>query len=215
MMYEELSTLISHLSVYSLALPAAVGLLRYFLLSKVQKVLWLLVLLSILIDIVADQLRHAGPYQTLVFYLFTIIEFTILTYVFTQALVPFIARKYLLGVLLFFLLFVFSDMMWLSGIEQFNSYSTAVEGLLIICFTLTYFYKTLQELQIKYLEREPQFWISTGVLLYFSSSLFIFLFTNYVNSSLISLYIIWGIHGIFSILLNVLYSIALWVTPQP
>jgi hypothetical protein len=214
-MISEISTLIADLSVYSLALPAVMGLLRYFRLSNVQKAIWAVVLLSVLIDLIARQLRHAGDPQTLVYYLFTLCEFSLFTYLFAQALVPFIKRRLLLGLLFFFLLFVLIDMIWLSGLEQFNSYSTAVEGLLVIFLTLCYFYKTLRELRIKYLEREPVFWVSTGVLLYYSSNLFIFLFTNFINSSLEALYIIWGIHGIFSILLNILYAIALWVTPQP
>lgn len=214
-MEKSLATFITDVSMYSVALPAIAGLLQYYRLKDVGKVLLVLVFLSISTEIVARWLRYDAPSQNLVYYLFTTLEFSLLTYVFAQGLKSFFKPAFFWGIATFFLLFVLTDMIWISGIAQFNSYSTAIEGLILIFLSLCWFYKTLQELKIKHLEREPLFWISTGILLYFSSNLFIFLFTNYVNSSNRALFIIWGIHGIFSILLNIFYTIALWVKPSP
>ncbi|MCB0628320.1 MAG: hypothetical protein R2824_14660 [Saprospiraceae bacterium] len=214
-MIKELSIYLSDISMYSIVLPAIAGLILFNRMSKVQRVIWLLVLLSVLTEVIARWVRNTDEFQNLVYYIFTLCEFILLSYIFMQTLVPFFRRAFLLTLIIFFCLFVIVDMVWLSGLAAFNSYSTAVEGLLIIFLILCYFYKTLQELRIKYLEREPLFWVSTGVLLYFSSNLFIFLFTNYINSSTRALFIIWGIHAIFGILLNVLYTLALWVTPKP
>lgn len=214
-MEERLSYFISDLSMYSVALPAVIGLALYYRLQQIQKVILLLVLLSVSTEVVAHWVKLQNGNQNLVYYLFTALEYMLLTYIFAQGIQPFFKNVFFKRAAIFFLLFVIADMIWISGINQFNSYSTAVEGLIVIFFSLSFFYKTLEELKIEYLEREPVFWISTGVLLYFSSSLFIFLFTNYVQSSNRALFIIWGIHGIFSILLNISYSIALWVKPNP
>lgn len=214
-MEEKLSDFIAYLSMYSIALPLTVGLVLYHRLQHIQKVILLLVLLSVSTEIIAHLVRYQGNIQNLIYSLFTVLEYMLLAYVFAQGVKPFLKQPFFWKITTSFLLFVIVDMIWISGIEQFNSYSTAIEGLVLILFSLIFFYKTLQDLKIKHLEREPLFWISTGVLLYFSSSLFIFLFTNYVNSSNRALFIIWGIHGIFSILLNISYSIALWVKPNP
>lgn len=213
-MEENLAIFITDVSVYSVTLPILVGIFRYYDLKDVQKVILLLVLLSVSAEVAAKWLGDEGGIQTLVYYLFTILEFGLLTYVFAEGIKPFLKYNFFWGVAISFLFFVLTDMIWISGISQFNSYSTAIEGLILIFFALIFFYKTLHELKIRFLEREPLFWISAGVLLYFSSSLFIFLFSNYVNSSTTALFIIWGIHGIFSILLNVFYSTALWVRPN-
>lgn len=214
-MEESISWLISDISKYSVALPAIAGLIRYNRLQRVQQAAFILILLSILVEVAAHWIIRQDWNHFLVYHIFTILEFGLLTYIFAQGLVPFLKLNFFRGIVLFFLLFIISDMIWISGIAQFNSYSTAIEGLILIFLSLSWFYKTLQELKIKHLEREPLFWISTGILLYFSSNLFIFLFTNYVNSSNRALFIIWGIHGIFSILLNIFYSFALWVKPNP
>lgn len=214
-MEEELAWLITNVSKYSVALPALIGVFVYFRLENTQKVILLLVLISVLSEVSAHILGFTGAGQTVVYYLFTCFEFGLLTYVFAHGIRPFFKPSFFVTIAFFLLFFTVLDMFWISGIAQFNSYSTAVEGLILIFFSLTFFYKTLHELKIRYLEREPLFWISTGVLLYFSSSLFIFLFTNYVNSSTAALFLIWSVHGIFSILLNVFYSTALWVKPNP
>ncbi len=213
-MEEELAWLITNVSKYSVALPALIGVFVFFRLENTQKVILLLVLISVLSEASAHILGFTGAGQTVVYYLFTCFEFGLLTYVFAEGIKPFFRPIFFLAIALFFLIFILIDMIWISGIAQFNSYSTAIEGLILIFFALIFFYKTLHELKIRFLEREPLFWISAGVLLYFSSSLFIFLFSNYVNSSTTALFIIWGIHGIFSILLNVFYSTALWVRPN-
>ncbi len=214
-MEEKLAWLITDLSKYSLIVPTLIGIVRHAWLQKIPRVIFLLVLLSLSTEIAAHLTVHQGGNQSLVYWIFTFIEFGLISYIFAKAIIPFLPPSFFWGMSTFFLLFLIIDMIWISRIDQFNNYSTAVESLIIIFFVLLFFYKTLKELKIKYLEREPIFWFSTGSLLYFSSSLFIFLFTNYVNSSTRALFIIWGIHGIFSILLNLFYSIALWVKPVP
>ncbi|MEN0004592.1 MAG: hypothetical protein AAF798_10620 [Bacteroidota bacterium] len=210
-MEQKIAEFITDLVLYSGILPALVGLFNTRQLRNNQKAILLLVLLSIATEVAVYWIAYNSGLHNIVFYLFTIAEFTLLAYVFTQNWERNDKTKVAWIAIIFFTLFVLLDMLYLSGIEQFNSYSTSVEALLLIGFALSFFYITLRELKIKYLEREPLFWISTGVLLYFASSLFIFLFTNTVNASMEALFIIWGIHGIFRILLNIFYSIALWI----
>lgn len=201
--------------MYTVAIPAIVGLLRYRALIQQQRAILLLVWLSAFTEGVARWLAYQSWNQTPVYLSFTIMEFLLLTFAFSQGLQPMVSKRTLGGIVLGFLLFLGVDMIWLSGMTNFNSYSTAVEGLILISFCLLFFYKTLTELKIEHLEREPLFWISAGVMLYFASNLFIFLFTNYVKASRMTLFVMWGIHGIFGILLNLFYSIALWVKPKP
>lgn len=208
---EELSWFISNLSIYSISLPAVVGLLFYHRLEKMQKAIFLLILLSLITDASAHWIIHNGGNHQYIYRVFTIAEFTILTFVFAQNISPFLPIRLFQIIGLTFFAFALVDLLWITDIEQFNSYLTAIEGILMIFYALIFFYKTLNELKIKELEKSPMVWLGIGVLLYFSSSLFIFLFTNYVESSNNTLFIIWGIHGIFSIILNIIYAIILWI----
>lgn len=52
-------------------------------------------------------------------------------------------------------------------------YSTTVEGLLMLLWILLYFYNTIRTLKIPNLLAYPFFWICSGLLIYYSSFLFI------------------------------------------
>jgi hypothetical protein len=152
-------------------------------------------------------------YQQVIYHIFTLLEFFLLNQIFARTLTPLLSKLFFNSSLIFMFLVELADLLWLSSLQQFNGFATAIESLFLIFFSLCYFYKTMQELKVKHLEREPMVFISIGLLLYFSSSLFIFLFTNYVDAENGTLFLIWGIHGIFSIILNILYAIALWLQP--
>ncbi|MCI1189112.1 hypothetical protein MON38_16940 [Hymenobacter sp. DH14] len=79
-----------------------------------------------------------------------------------------------------------------------------------------YFRKLLNELRVPSLAQEPMFWVSTGVLLYGLSKLFISLFSNYMlehYSRQLSL-MVWTIHGLLTIVLYLCYLRAIWLRPQ-
>lgn len=216
-MEEKLAEWITDLSIYMMALPIMIGLARLKSLHKEQKAILVLVVLAAFVEVLSDTMRyqHQKDYQYVVFYGYTVIEYLILSSLFSRYVKALFHTSFLVVANILFFLTVCLDIGWWSGINQFNGYSTAIESLLVIFFVVSYFLKTLQEMQTKHLEREPLFWISTGLLLYFASSLFIFLFTNYVVTSDRILFIIWGIHGIFNALLHVFYCIALWMKPNP
>ena len=209
---------ISYSIVYVAALfsivPFLLGLIKWRQHDAVQRPLFVIVTLSMIADAVSHIGRKIEYFQPIVFYTFTLIEFGILLYIFRIYLVQFLPLRWFRIVVVLFIGFAAADMIWLSGFDQFNTYSTAVESLILIALCLIFFYKILKELSIEHLEQAPIFWISTATLLYFSSSLFIFLFTNNVKSSYDTLYILWGVHGIFTILRNIFYSIALWLKAE-
>lgn len=214
-MDENVSWFVSYLSLYSTGLPLLLGIFLWNRLQWAQKLIAVLALCSISTDIISHWLVRNTDHQQVVYHLYTIVQFTILVYIYSRALKPLFSDVFFRYVFLFFLLFAFVDAVWLSSIYSFNSYSSGLESLILIFCVLTFFYKTLLELKIKNLIKDPLIWISIGVLLYFSVSLFIFLFTNYINNSEDALFIIWGIHAIFNVILNLFFAFAIWLTQPP
>ncbi|WP_439558835.1 hypothetical protein [Dyadobacter sp.] len=64
---------------------------------------------------------------------------------------------------------------WLSDMHNHRMvlYSTTVESLLMLFWVLLYFYKTIRALKIPNLLIYPFFWVCSGLLIYYSSFLFI------------------------------------------
>jgi len=58
-------------------------------------------------------------------------------------------------------------------------YSTTVECLLMICWIMVYFYETIRSLKIPNLLSYPFFWLCSGMLIYYSSIVFLTPFFHY------------------------------------
>jgi len=203
------------LSVLSALIPFVFGIISYrkHKLVLVQQLIFILVVITLLTESVVLFLSYFGINNLPIFHLFTIAQFSIYILIMRKGCKPFLSRSFFHGIFFLFIIFALLDAFWLNNLYSFNNYSRPVASLFLIFFALCFFYKTLKELKIQSLEREPLFWLSMGMLIYFSCSLFVFLFTNYVKTSNEALFTIWNINAIFNIILNLSYAVALWVKP--
>ncbi|MVN78096.1 hypothetical protein GO988_17335 [Hymenobacter sp. HMF4947] len=102
-----------------------------------------------------------------------------------------------------------------NNVMLFRPGQQIVQSVLILGLVGLYFRKLLQELTITRLEREPMFWVSTGLMIYFMGYLQIALFSNYLLRYSDQLNMnIWGLHSLLFMLLYCCYSIALWMRPE-
>ncbi|GGH54090.1 hypothetical protein ACN9ML_23085 [Dyadobacter endophyticus] len=88
----------------------------------------------------------------------------------------------------------------------------SIESVVVILLALSYFFKVFQELKVQNLLVEPFFWVSAGLLLFFSGNFLIFIFMNFIllySKNLNDQ--IWVIHALMNYMLYITYSIALWV----
>ncbi|WP_353722485.1 hypothetical protein [Dyadobacter sp. 676] len=88
----------------------------------------------------------------------------------------------------------------------------SIESVIVIFLALAYFYKVFQELKVQNLLLEPFFWVSAGLLLFFSGNFLIFIFMNFIllySKNLNDQ--IWVIHALMNYMLYITYAIALWV----
>lgn len=104
------------------------------------------------------------------------------------------------------------NIFWGDGIWGYPSYIHALEALLLIGCSLHWFAQLLREKKVKNPIRTFGFWTSTGVLIYFSGNLVLFFFSTFVAQQSGPVFdAIWGVHAILSILLYLIYTVAvLW-----
>lgn len=102
------------------------------------------------------------------------------------------------------------------GLHWFRPGQQVLQSLLVLGMVALYFRKLLNELRVRSLEREPMFWVSTGLVIYFLGYLQIALFSNYLLSHYSAQFNInvWGIQVLLSIVLHSCYIMALWIRPQ-
>jgi hypothetical protein len=148
--------------------------------------------------------------------MYVVLEMVILTFIYRDNLKDILSHKVIETTLLVFSIFAVWNMYNIQGFYEINSYSRTLESVLMIIFSLMYFYKIMQKLESDNLVKEPMFWLNAGVLLYFSANVFIFVFSSFVSKYSKDLnVIIWAIHAVFYAIFFIMLSTALWAVPQP
>lgn len=84
-------------------------------------------------------------------------------------------KKLLKTLLMLLTVFIFLFMAFVEDRKQLNSYSYGIVSLLITFFCFGYYAKLLNNPDTTVIYKVPEFWIVTGILLYYSLCMFIFL----------------------------------------
>ena len=114
-----------------------------------------------------------------------------------------------------FLAYVLFDSFATPTLKVYRPGQQVMQGLLVLLFVGLYFSKLMNELRVQQLKREPMFWVSAGLFLYFTGYLLIALFSNVLLQYSLSLSkSIWAIHSVLFIVLYVCYCVALWLSPK-
>ena len=192
-----------------------VGAVRFKRLDPALRYLAILVFFEIFIEVLS---RAVGARQGSNLFLLpvdTLVEFGLLAGTYRRALWPSAVSRGLPAVVAIFSLASLLSYAGPANLLQFNSLQRLAESLLVLGLVLLYFYKVIRELVIVHLEREPMFWVSVGLLLYFAGNVFIFVSSNYVirQSTALSMRL-WNIHAVLYMVLYGLYAWALWISPS-
>jgi hypothetical protein len=94
----------------------------------------------------------------------------------------------------------------------FNSYTVAINDVIVIGYCVTYFHRLLVDLPAQHLQRLPMFWMSAAFLMQTAGALFLYLFTPYLTKFFFDdVLIYWSFHNILTIFQEILIIIGLAV----
>lgn len=192
-------------------LPTLIGVKNYRYHQRDLRALTVFLLLSTLTEIGAIALFANGKNNFPLLHLFTLIEFALLSYIYSEQVQRIIPRKVIFGVAVAFTLFSIANSLFIQSVYAFNTYARGVEFLLILLYALLHMY-LLSNREEGALTQMPMFWFTLGVLLYYASSFFVVLMVNMV---LPQQQFVWAIHNIFLLLHYLIFAKALWIRQQP
>jgi hypothetical protein len=196
-----LSTLISILTlIYGIICS------KYF--STELKYLLLLIFISVVSDVISYLFSKNGLNNSLVVNLYSIIEVLLYLKIYS---VNFKSGKFKIFPIV--VLFVLSTII---GVELFKGQLIALpsvalminSSISIMLLSILWFYRIFKNSEFSNLLKEPFFWINSSSLVYFSSSFFIFLFSNYLSS--INAVSLWVLHNTLHIIYFVIIIIGFW-----
>jgi len=96
-----------------------------------------------------------------------------------------------------------------SNKEGFDSVTASVESISLISLSLVYFYEQISKPQSTFIYSSPNFWIVIALMVYMSSTLFLFIISNNLSVKEMKKY--WAINNISGIIANIIFCIAFLV----
>lgn len=138
------------------------------------------------------------------------LEFFFIAVLYLYQFKRFFKRKWIVLVISLFMLFCLINPLFIQGINAYSQVRS-FSSIVLILFSIFYFYKVMIEAKISKLSSEPMIWVNTAVLLYFSSSLFYnVLFTLVLDYSREFSKLTTWCFGVFTIVFYLLIAIGFW-----
>lgn len=89
-------------------------------------------------------------------------------------------RKIIIGLNVVFLLSAVIVSLWIQPLKIFPTYAVTIGSVIIVIFSLGHYYQICKSSSTIRLEKDPSFWLSTGILLGFGGTLLLRSATNYL-----------------------------------
>ncbi len=180
-----------------LLIPAVTGIVYRRFFTASLHYLWFYFILTFIFNVITKIMAQLGMANLLVFHVYTLIEFLLLMRFFFL-----LFENHKIKLFIRFLLFLFPAYCivvyaFFQDARVFNTYTKPVEALSFISLCLLYWWQqTKIENDISW-AKIPLNWIISGILLYFSSAFFLFIFSNLLatHASLATNTLIWNIHA--------------------
>lgn len=209
-------TILSNLTLISsgsILLPLIIALSRYKRLDLTQKLLTFLVIVCVATELTANIMWFSRMRNLHIYQIFSVLNFNFILTIFWLNLgVKW--KKPLIRFQILFTVFAILNTVYLQDFFSFNSNVTTSSSLIFIALSIIYFSKLLKEVKYSKLEKNPMFWIVSGVIMYYSGTLILFLLGTVFEATEVAREVAlaaWGLNSIFNMMINTFYSLALWV----
>ncbi len=111
---------------------------------------------------------------------FTLIEFSVYAWYYRRIIHLQRIRKAIRVFQILFPVFWFVTVFFVFGFKAWNSYVIITGAFFTMCFVLAYYYQLLASDDVVDISRHPEFWIATGMLIFYSCQVPYFGMLNYL-----------------------------------
>ena len=171
-----------------------------------MKILLVLVSLSLLFGILLYPIHAIWGSNLYVFHFFTLLEYSLLTFIFSKwQKIEWFKKALRISILIFAVIWILSKL-WIEDFSSTDNYTSSIANTLLVGISAYTMLSLLQD-NIETLFMEHRFWISSGVLIYYGGSLFTIALSNALQSiTKTEATVMWGIHNVLFIAANLCYT---------
>lgn len=191
-------------------LPLAMALFFYHKLGRPEKIVAAYLLIGGIFNAAGRYLADRRMSNLWLQHVFTCLEILLVCFCFREILSDRRARQWLPVVSIVFAAGAALNSLFVQQLSVHNSYARSAAALLIValCF---YFFKTKLGSAFRW-SREASFWFVTGFLVYFASSLFLFIMSNQTFGMMSNQQArtLWNIHATMVLIMYLLFTAGFW-----
>lgn len=182
------------------------------------KVLGVYAFVTLLLELLAIGLAKNGMHNLFVLHLFTLLELIFFALFFKPLLkVPTLLVKHYDKLIFVLVALIIANSLFIQPLTVLNSYSETVENIVLIVLSIMLFSNLYLKLDPEIAPyRKPIIWVNSGLLLYLSGSLFIFMFGEYMilgdyilQHSVTNQVIVWFINVILNLIFKIFMLVAI------
>jgi len=201
--------LFNYLSFASVLLPIIAAIINYRHLTPILKLAAILFTVAFLVDFLSylyylGYIKLSNNNNQPFFHLSIIINIIFYSIIYYRSFYKNQLKKFtlILGILALSLVLFFTikDSIW-----KYPSWGNTVLCIYMIIVSLLYFYQILDQQEFIHVEEQPLFWISSGVLIYSSFNIFLYMLYDKLKDPMTS----YTIHRITDIITNLLFATGL------
>ena len=176
------------------------------------RVLFFHLLFAAVLQAVAYYLWKNSKNNLYLLHFYTVEELVMLTVFYSYLLTGLLNKRIFIVIIALFIICAILNALYLQPLTTHNTYMRSLESLIIIIWTILYFYVRLGEDPDKQQKKDAGLLvINSGFLIYFTTSLLLFSLSNLIDAKNKEIRIsLWSIHALVSIIMYILIAIGLW-----
>lgn len=214
-MFDSIASLFSFLIKTFLAISVLIWLIRYRQLPSALQVLGCFLAIDLAIELLAGYLSSKRTNNLPLLHLLTFCEFIFFSFFYYHLIRTLSLHKRQFFVFISLVVaFLVVNSAFIQSIYSFNSIAKGLVHLILIIYAIWYFYQ-LSSLgpDDANTAGRPLRLINSAVLLYYSGSLFIFMFTNFIQANDLRMHRgFWAFNAGLNVVFQLLVLIGLWLT---
>lgn len=202
-----------HLAVIILGISVLLCSLKFIKLSTPYKRLFYFLILNFSAEVASRIIvfQFPGVNNLPLLHLYTLGEFILLSWFFKSLIKKpkILQSRFWLFMVIGSILIVLNSLFY-QNIYEFNSLAKACVQIIIITYSVLYFYNLTENTSLKNTNEKSLRLINSAILIYYSGSLFIFMFSQvFFENSELHLYF-WTFNAILNVVFQLLVLVSLW-----
>jgi len=209
-----LTDALSNTSAFSGVFPVVAVLLNYKRLDKVLRIAAVFFVISAGFDLWQEITIKMHMVNNLhIIRLFLVICLLFFSAIYYNAFFSRVLKKTVVILSALVLLVMIVNAVFIDAIKDYPALPHTVLNIVLIFYSLAYFYQLLSRQEFVHIEKQGLFWINAGVLFYFSINIFLFMLFSRIIQAGQEDYLM--IQSVTNIIANLLYTVGLLCKPQP